>query len=117
MLLIHLSTLTIISFVPGERAGVSIKKVCLRKETGKQLVASADELSYIQQLLSKAPDTQSKQQEGTVEVHCAVKLLCTAASDAYIFIPLYLDSRQPNFNQAGYYSFIKLLDPDPPRLS
>jgi len=117
MLLIHLSTLTIISFVPGERAGVSIKKVCLRKEAGKLFMASADKPSPIQQLLDKSPDTQNGQKEGTVEIHCAVKLICTAASDAFIFIPPYLDFQQPDFTQAGYYSFITFLEPDPPRLS
>jgi hypothetical protein len=117
MLLIHLSTLTIISFVPGERVGVSVKKVCLRQETGKQLVTSADKPSYIQQLLNKVPDAQSGQKDGTVEIHCSVKLICTAATDAFVFTPPYLDYQKPDFTQPGYCSFIKFLEPDPPRLS
>lgn len=117
MLILHLSTLTIISFLPGDRAGLSIKKVCLRKEAQKQLVASAENAIYLKQLLNKAPDNQNGQKEGAVEIHCSVKLISTAAADAFVFIPLYLAYQKSGFNQISYYSPSKFLEPDPPRLS
>ncbi|TXK45831.1 hypothetical protein FVR03_11600 [Pontibacter qinzhouensis] len=117
MLCVHLAALTAVSLVPGEHAGVSIKKVCLRKEAKKQLVASAEKSSPVRQLLQKKPDSQSEQQEGTVEIHCSVKLISTAAADTFVFVPLYLEYQKSGFNQVVYYSLSKFLEPDPPRLS
>ncbi|WP_299762604.1 hypothetical protein [uncultured Pontibacter sp.] len=117
MLILHLSTLTIISFVPRELAGVSIKKVCLRKEAQKQLAASADKAIYLKQLLKKGPDTENGQQDRNVEIHCSVKLISTAAADEFVFVPLYLACQKSGFNQISYYSPSKFLEPDPPRLS
>ncbi|WP_114783628.1 hypothetical protein [Botryobacter ruber] len=117
MLFIHLSTLTGISFVPMERAGVLLKKVCLKKETKKQLLAPTAKTFISKQLLNKVPDTKNKSEEGTVEVLCSVKLLCTAAADNLIFIPLYPDFEKSGFDQSSYYSPGIYLEPDPPRLS
>jgi hypothetical protein len=117
MLILHLAVLTIISFVPGEHAGVSIKKVCLRKETQKQLVASADKTVFLKQLLSKAPDAKNGRQDGAVEIHCSVKLISTAPADEFVFKPLSLDFQKLRHKQATYFSLSKFLEPDPPRLS
>lgn len=81
------------------------------------MVASAESSSPGRQLLQKKPATQSEQQEGAVEIHCSVKLISTAATDAFVFIPLYLEYQKSGFNQISYYSPSKFLEPDPPRLS
>ncbi|MBB6610538.1 hypothetical protein H7F15_05780 [Pontibacter sp. Tf4] len=117
MLILHLGVLTIISFVPGERAGVSIKKVCLRKEVQKQLVASVHKATFQNQLLNKVPDTENGQQDGAVEIHCSVKLISTAPTDEFVFVPLNLEDQKSGHNQMSYYSLSKFLEPDPPRLS
>ncbi|WP_276499435.1 hypothetical protein [Pontibacter litorisediminis] len=116
MLILHLSTLTLISFVPGERAGVSIRKVCLKKEAQRQIAASADKILNLKQLLNKAPNTEDEQKDETVE-HCSVKLISTAAADAFVFIPLYLACQKAGFNPISYHSPSKFLEPHPPRLS
>ncbi|MBC3538317.1 hypothetical protein ACFSC6_08220 [Rufibacter sediminis] len=117
MIILHLSMLTIISFVPGERAGVSIKKVCLRKEAQKRLAASGDETELLKQLLKKAPDTENGLKEGTTEIQCSVKIISTEPADEFVFVPLLLDLQKSGYKQATYFSLSKYLEPDPPRLS
>ncbi|MFD1184788.1 hypothetical protein [Pontibacter rugosus] len=117
MLILHLSTLTAISFVPGERAGVSIKKVCLRKEAQKLLAASAGQSINLRQLLKEVPDTENGQQDGLVEISCSVQLLSTAPADALVFVPPYLERQKSGYNQLVYKALSKFLEPDPPRLS
>ncbi len=114
--MLHLAVLTVISFVPGERAGVSIKKVCLRKEAKKQFIATGENTQSVKQLLTKAPVTEKGKKDGTVEIHCSVKLISTAPTSEFVFVPLYLGFHTSGYKQATYLSFSKLLEPDPPRL-
>lgn len=117
MLILHLSTLTIISFVPGERAVVSVKKMCLKKAAQKQLAASADKATYSKLLLNETLDTENGLPEGTVEIQCSVKLLSTAPADELVFVPPYLACQESGYNQINYYAPGKFLEPDPPRFS
>jgi hypothetical protein len=117
MLVLHLSVLAIISFVPGERAGVSIKKVCLRKEAQTRVMATGDKTVLVKHLLKKAPDPENGQEDGIVETHCSVQLIGTAPAEDLLFVPLSLDVQKPGYKQPVYFCLSEFLEPDPPRLS
>jgi hypothetical protein len=117
MLLIHLSVLTLISFGPGERVGVSIKKVCLRKEAQARIMAAGHTTSLVQHLVKQAPDAENGQEDGLIETHCFVQLLSTAPHEQYVLFPLVLEVQKPGYKPSAYFCLSKFLEPDPPRLA
>ncbi|WP_192820631.1 hypothetical protein [Rufibacter sp. LB8] len=116
MLILHLAVLTIISVVPGERAGVSIKKVCLRKEAQMRVMTAGDKNAFVKHLLKQAPDTENGQEDGVIESQCSVQLISTAPPEELVFVPLALDFQEYRYKQSVYFCLSKFLEPDPPRL-
>lgn len=116
MLAIHLSMLVVTSMVPGEYAGVTIKKVCLKKDSQKSDQIIAGKL-YDSSRISKLPESSGDQEKKSVEVICSVKLLCTRDSEVNLFTQQNHELQTIGFIKSIYLSPGISFEPDPPRLS
>jgi hypothetical protein len=114
MLVLHLSSLASISFLPGEQDGVSIKKVCLRKESKAKMVVSAAMATGREDLFTQGDGATDSKPEIK---HCSVKLFCTAATDVLTFSAPAFKYLEPTFAPSAYHLLITPSDPDPPRRS
>ncbi|MFD2247921.1 hypothetical protein [Pontibacter ruber] len=117
MLFIHLSSLAIISFLPGESAGVAFKKVCLREEARTEAVATAAGKYNVESLLlSVAEDAKAPAAETEIKL-CSVKLYCTAASYAVAITTPLFRYQEPLYIQLAYTSLTSFTEPEPPKIS
>ncbi|TPE46251.1 hypothetical protein [Pontibacter mangrovi] len=111
MLVTHLFFLAFISFVPGEGAGVTFRKECLREKALAAKVAAAAHKEV--SVLTLFGDT-GQEHKKEIKV-CSVKLFCTAATEAHVSLapPLVLKSISSSYK--AYHSLSASCDPDPPK--
>lgn len=115
MLIIHLSSLAFMSFLPGANAGVAIKKVCLRQQGQTKVSTSrTDTVDYQRNLFIEADGAEKPANEAEIR-HCNVKLFCPPAITTAAFTRLHSQYQEPGYIAIDYFSLTTTTEPDPPR--
>ena len=117
MLVIHLSTLVIINYLPGGTEGVAFKKVCLRQENKAGVVWQKAEKSKNKKLLVLNIDKPEKPARKAEVKICSVKLFCTVTTQTAALATHRFLYQEPGFTPVTYYSHPGEYDPEPPRFA